>query len=130
MDITETYKTGVLLNSLYNDLIKLEKKYGEYLRQEYLIGEVLVLKQSIYGAMHGIQEDAEFLNKHGSALMDYIKSRLKAVVMEQSRMVDESPLVQPNSSEKLHKASRALALVIDDAQGRFNDVIRSKTQKW
>jgi len=127
MNVTQTYNTGVSLNSLYKDLNKLEKKYGEYLRQEYLVGEVLVLKQSINGAMHGIEEDAEFLQKHGKSLVEYIKRKLKAVVLEQSRIADESPnTTNIKTGDKLHRASRALALVLDDAQGRFNDLMRSK----
>lgn len=80
------------MDAVRDDLIELEQKYSPYLEQESLKGDVQCLRSWIEGSQKGDAEAVEYLQEHGTALLENIKSKLQAAAREIQRIDEESPV--------------------------------------
>ncbi|MFW0778187.1 MAG: hypothetical protein ACN2B6_10780 [Rickettsiales bacterium] len=109
----ETYGKGRVIDSLYNEVVLLEKQYADFIEQESLTEEVATLKAAIEEYLQGSPEAASYLREHGASILQDIKDKLEAATAEQMRIIEESPAQNLSTGKEAHKASRATALAID-----------------
>lgn len=110
----EPYGTGATMDSVYHELNLLQCRYADYLEQESLDSQVILLKCLIEDFLHGDSAAEESLREHGGDLLKAIKEKLEAAVAEEERMLNESPSVASHSTGgRTHDISRAAALLAD-----------------
>lgn len=115
--------TGATIDSLYSEVNQLQAKYEKLLGQEGLEDDIQALKISLEKCKNGSSEAADYLREHGKDVLNNVKERLKAALIEQERIVEESPAVaQRSDGKQAHIASRATALA-DKAHKKVDDAI-------
>lgn len=110
---TELFCQTKAMDAMIGELDVLESRYSELLEQEGLTEDVSLLKTKMEGCLGGSREASDYLNEHGNTILADIKNRLKAVVAEQARIIEESPNHTHTTGRKVHEASRAAALLTD-----------------
>lgn len=127
MTSTETYGIGAGVDSVYNELNQLEKRYGEYLEQESLTGDVMSLKNAIEDYKQGSLKATEYLQDHGMEVIRQIKEKLEAATAEQHRILEESPTASDSTGKKAHRISRAAAIAMD-AESKLESSLENELQ--
>ncbi len=109
----ETYGAGMALDSLHSELVQLNARYGDFLKQESVSGDVACLTCWVESYYKGSRFAEECLMEHGTALLESIKEKLKAAEADLQRMDEESPNSVNVTGKTAHKLSQATAITVD-----------------
>ncbi len=112
------------LEAMHTDLLELEQKHRDCIEQEELQADVQCLRTWIESYQKGELEAAEFLNEHGAALLEDIKTKLQTASREIQRIDEESPVsanFNGGESDRLNKAAETVAHAQSELTQAFGD---------
>lgn len=118
----EQHLTENSLLLLQTELKELTQKYGPYLNQEALEGEVGCLSLWVDSYRKGDETSGYYLANYGSILLEKIKVRLQAAAAEIQRIDEESPNSKNFSGGKADRLARA-AKAASNAKDELTKVI-------
>ena len=126
METKEIITPASELDALYGELDTLVKRYGSYLSQEELEGDVQCLKQWIEFYQQGDSQAAEYLRDHGKSLLENIRVRMQSAAEDIQRMDDESPNAENFTGGKSDRLNRVVKVAMS-AEEKLDKVIENET---
>lgn len=108
------------LDSLYNQLEKLEEFYGDHLKGEHIKKEVECIKGWLESYRDGSELCGEWLDDHGQDMLEDIKAKLKLALEEEQNSDDEFPHAHPETESKNDELSKAFKIA-SKAERKFHE---------
>lgn len=99
-------------SEIRNDLLQLEQDYDGYLEQESLKSDLQCLRSWIESCQKGDGEAITYLEQHGTALLDNMKTKLQTAAREMQRIDEESPSGANFSGGKADRLNKAAETVL------------------